>query len=343
MILRRRPQNSTLTAQVEYLRRKRKTGRLTFTYPEGYGDFYFKAGELIDAKVEQLSGPAAVFLTLTLSNITFNFDPTIQTTQRTIYDSWEALVSDAQRQLNEGQLPSELFIQDDEFETAWSRLVETPLSSVRRAAVYRASLGKWNTFLDAAASLAQRFNASVGWGVALASTIVALTVLMAVSIVALNQGFEQQQPQGSVQSAPQAAPAAQNVLAPNPQSGAPALPDQDQAKSPAAASRSSNDNNLYTDQPAKTESTILSKTAEPAPQTGVAQATQDQNAASEPAAVVPPADNPVPDQPAPSSEIDESKNREPEDDDRANDEPEDDDRTNDEPENNREARPPEDK
>lgn len=211
MILRKRPQQSTLAAEVEYLRRRRKTGRLTLTHPEGHGDFYFNAGELVDAKVDQVSGPGAIFLALTLQNTTFKFDPAIRPTQRTIHDPWEVLVSDAQRQLNEGNLPSELFLQDDEFETAWSGLIEKPLSSVRRTAVYRASMSKWRAFSDYVTSLIHRFTSSVGWGVAFASAIFAFTVLVAISIVALNQGFKAQPPvivPAEENAAPDARPAA---------------------------------------------------------------------------------------------------------------------------------------
>jgi hypothetical protein len=119
-----------------------------------------------------------VFIALTLTNITFKFDPSIVPMHRTIHDSWDTLVNDYRRQLNEGCLPSELFLQDDEFESAWSRLVEKPISSVRRAFVYRSSASNRWYALPSIRSLAS---------VALVGAISVFTILAAVSIVAFNK------------------------------------------------------------------------------------------------------------------------------------------------------------
>jgi hypothetical protein len=205
MILKRRHKNKTLKSEIEALRRRRKTGRLTFTYPGGYGDLYFKNGELIDANIDQLNGAGAVFLILTVSEVSCKFDPTIKSTRRTIFDSWETIVAEAQRQLNEGQLPSELFLQDDEFETAWSSLIEKPLSSVRRAAVaYQSGPGARYGFSAFASLFTGRFAKSGAWAVALSCVVLVTTVLTTVSIIALNRPLEERQPPtGAAEPIPQ--------------------------------------------------------------------------------------------------------------------------------------------
>jgi flagellar basal body-associated protein FliL len=97
----------SLAELIEFFCNQRKTGRLKVDYHRGHGVFFIKEGELVDAKVGQLSGAEAVYFALTLPNAAFDFSPEVQPTRRTINDAWTQIVLEGLRRLDEGLSPTE--------------------------------------------------------------------------------------------------------------------------------------------------------------------------------------------------------------------------------------------
>jgi TonB family protein len=97
----------SLAELIEFFCNQRKTGRLKIDYPRGHSVFFIKEGELVDAKVGALSGPEAVYFSLTLPNAAFDFSPDVQATRRTIHGAWTQVVLEGLRRLDEGLSPTE--------------------------------------------------------------------------------------------------------------------------------------------------------------------------------------------------------------------------------------------
>lgn len=97
----------SLAELIEFFCNQRKTGRLKIDYPRGHSVFFIKEGELVDAKVGSLSGPDAVYFSLTLPNAAFDFSPDVQATRRTIDQAWTQVVLEGLRRLDEGLSPTE--------------------------------------------------------------------------------------------------------------------------------------------------------------------------------------------------------------------------------------------
>ncbi|HEX8293339.1 MAG TPA: DUF4388 domain-containing protein, partial [Pyrinomonadaceae bacterium] len=97
----------SLAELIEFFCNQRKTGRLKIDYPRGHSVFFIKEGELVDAKVGALSGPEAVYFSLTLPNAAFDFSPDVQATRRTIDQAWTQVVLEGLRRLDEGVAPTE--------------------------------------------------------------------------------------------------------------------------------------------------------------------------------------------------------------------------------------------
>lgn len=97
----------SLAELIEFFCNQRKTGRLKIDYPRGHSVFFIKEGELVDAKVGSLSGPEAVYFSLTLPNAAFDFSPDVQATRRTIDNAWTQVVLEGLRRLDEGLSPTE--------------------------------------------------------------------------------------------------------------------------------------------------------------------------------------------------------------------------------------------
>ncbi|HEX8335450.1 MAG TPA: DUF4388 domain-containing protein, partial [Pyrinomonadaceae bacterium] len=97
----------SLAELIEFFCNQRKTGRLKIDYQRGHSVFFIKEGELVDAKVGALSGPEAVYFSLTLPNAAFDFSPDVQATRRTIHNAWTQVVLEGLRRLDEGLSPTE--------------------------------------------------------------------------------------------------------------------------------------------------------------------------------------------------------------------------------------------
>lgn len=83
-----------LSDLVGILRHQHKTGRLLIEYPNGPASFFFNDGELIDAQIDKLSGLQALCVALAQPPSSFNFNPLIRPTRRSIENSLQKAVSE---------------------------------------------------------------------------------------------------------------------------------------------------------------------------------------------------------------------------------------------------------
>ena len=83
-----------LSDLVGILRHQRKSGRLLIEYPKGPAMFFFHDGELIDARLNELTGLQAICVALAEPEASFNFNPLIQSPRRSIEPSLQRAVSE---------------------------------------------------------------------------------------------------------------------------------------------------------------------------------------------------------------------------------------------------------
>ena len=86
--------NYPLSDIVGILRHQKKTGRLLIEYPKGPATFFFHEGELIDARMNDLSGLQAICVALAQPDAAFNFNPLIPATRRSIEPALQRAVSE---------------------------------------------------------------------------------------------------------------------------------------------------------------------------------------------------------------------------------------------------------
>jgi Domain of unknown function (DUF4388) len=109
-----------LSELIEFFCNQRKTGRLKVDYALAPGVFFIKDGDLVDAKVGALNGTEAVFFALTLPSASFDFSAGMQSSRRTINDSWASVVLEGLRRIDEGIMPdaSQAFASEEEIDEA---------------------------------------------------------------------------------------------------------------------------------------------------------------------------------------------------------------------------------
>ena len=86
--------NYPLSELVGILRHRRKSGRLLIEYPKGPATFFFQNGELIDARLNELSGLQAICVALAQPEASFNFNPLVQSPRRSIDPSLQCAVAE---------------------------------------------------------------------------------------------------------------------------------------------------------------------------------------------------------------------------------------------------------
>ena len=86
--------NYPLSDLVGILRHQKKTGRLLIEYSKGPATFFFQEGELIDARMNDLSGLQAICVALAQPDAAFNFNPLIPATRRSIEPALQRAVSE---------------------------------------------------------------------------------------------------------------------------------------------------------------------------------------------------------------------------------------------------------
>jgi hypothetical protein len=109
-----------LSELIEFFCNQRKTGRLKVDYALAPGVFFIKDGDLVDAKVGALNGTEAVFFALTLPSASFDFSAGMQSSRRTITESWASVVLEGLRRIDEGIMPdaSQAFASEEEIDEA---------------------------------------------------------------------------------------------------------------------------------------------------------------------------------------------------------------------------------
>jgi hypothetical protein len=86
--------NYPLSDLVGILRHQRKSGRLLIEYAKGPATFFFQNGELIDARMNELTGLQAICVALAQPDASFNFNPLIQSSRRSIESSLQRAVAE---------------------------------------------------------------------------------------------------------------------------------------------------------------------------------------------------------------------------------------------------------
>jgi len=86
--------NYPLSDLVGILRHQRKSGRLLIEYAKGPATFFFQNGELIDARMNELTGLQATCVALAQPEASFNFNPLIQSSRRSIESSLQRAVAE---------------------------------------------------------------------------------------------------------------------------------------------------------------------------------------------------------------------------------------------------------
>ena len=86
--------NYPLSDLVGILRHQRKSGRLLIEYPKGPATLFFEEGELVDVRLNELSGLQAICVLLAQPEASFNFNPLIKSPNRTIEPEFQRVVSE---------------------------------------------------------------------------------------------------------------------------------------------------------------------------------------------------------------------------------------------------------
>ena len=86
--------NYPLPDLIGILRHQRKSGRLLIEYPKGPAMFFFQNGELIDARMNELTGLQAIVVAMAQPEAAFNFNTLIQSSRRSIEPSLQRVVSE---------------------------------------------------------------------------------------------------------------------------------------------------------------------------------------------------------------------------------------------------------
>jgi uncharacterized protein DUF4388 len=86
--------NYSLSDLVGILRHQKKSGRLLIEYPKGPATLFFENGELVDVHLNELSGLQAICVLLSQPDASFNFNPLIRSSQRSIEHSMQRVVSE---------------------------------------------------------------------------------------------------------------------------------------------------------------------------------------------------------------------------------------------------------
>jgi hypothetical protein len=86
--------NYPLSDLIGILRHQRKSGRLLIEYPKGPATFFFQNGELVDARMNELTGLQAIVVAMAQPEAAFNFNPLIQTSRRSIEPALQRVVSE---------------------------------------------------------------------------------------------------------------------------------------------------------------------------------------------------------------------------------------------------------
>ena len=186
--------NYPLSDLVGILRHQHKSGRLLIEYPKGPATFFFQNGELIDARMNDLTGLQAICVALAQPEASFNFNPLILSPRRTIDASLHRAVSELFGCWDESALQIESSPSDEE-------TVIPPTATAPRTLTGRRS--ELLALPPGPAVLVQRRSALL-----IAAAV--LTVIGLSTVIAVTGGFKNNQTAATPlqQSQPQSAPVA---------------------------------------------------------------------------------------------------------------------------------------
>ena len=194
--------NYPLSDLVGILRHQRKSGRLLIEYPKGPATFFFQNGELIDARMNDLTGLQAICVALAQPEASFNFNPLILSPRRTIDPSFQRAVSELFGCWDESALQIESSSSQDETATPLPGPASRTLTG-RRSELLALPPGP--------SLLVQRRSVLL-----IAAAFVVVVGLS--TVIAVTGGFKNNQIAATPlqQSQPQPAPVAASVEAPKP-------------------------------------------------------------------------------------------------------------------------------
>lgn len=203
-----------LSELIEFFCNQRKTGRLKVDYALAPGVFFIKDGDLVDAKVGALNGTEAVFCALTLPSASFDFSAGMQSSRRTINDSWASVVLEGLRRIDEGIMPdaSQAFATEEEIDEATIEYLNCIESAKEDAATAARGAAKNSDAADNSFPLpmSQTLEATSDHGskrkFVVAGVAAALVLVCVVAAVPLSKRFSR----SSASSTPATAAAAQS-------------------------------------------------------------------------------------------------------------------------------------
>jgi hypothetical protein len=99
----------SLAELIEFFCNQRKDGRLEVVCDDGAGHFYLFSGAVVHAEIGVLRGIEAIHYTLTLPNASFTFASGIEAPEQTIDQSWQSVVLEGLRLMDEGVKPPTAF------------------------------------------------------------------------------------------------------------------------------------------------------------------------------------------------------------------------------------------
>jgi hypothetical protein len=204
-----------LSELIEFFCNQRKTGRLKVDYALAPGVFFIKDGELVDAKVGTLNGKDAVFFALTLPSAAFDFSAGMNSSRRTINESWASVVLEGLRRIDEGVMPEfDAFVGEEEVDEATleylSCLEEAKGKEVEaaKADAAKASADKKESDAPAFAPLSMTVEASGSGGgkskAMIAGVVAALVLVCAVAAIPVSRRFARKDAPAAVSTPQQA-------------------------------------------------------------------------------------------------------------------------------------------
>lgn len=220
-----------LSELIEFFCNQRKTGRLKVDYALAPGVFFIKDGDLVDAKVGALNGTEAVFFALTLPSASFDFSAGMQSSRRTINDSWASVVLEGLRRIDEGIMPdaSQAFASEEEIDEATIEYLNCIETAKEDAATAARGAAKKSEAADDSFPLpmSQTLEATSAQGgkkkFVVAGVVAALVIACVVAAVPLSKRFSRSS--ASSTPAPVAAPSTPDASSAQGDNSANATPD----------------------------------------------------------------------------------------------------------------------
>jgi hypothetical protein len=213
-----------LSELIEFFCNQRKTGRLKLDYALAPGVFFIKDGELVDAKVGTLNGKDAVFFALTLPSAAFDFSAGMNSSRRTINESWASVVLEGLRRIDEGVMPEfDAFVGEEEvdeatleylncLEEAKGKEVAAAKADAAKAAAEKKELDKKESEAPAFAPLSMTVEASGSSSggrskAMIAGVVAALVLVCAVAAIPVSRRLARKDAPAAAVSTPQQATA----------------------------------------------------------------------------------------------------------------------------------------